>query len=329
MSRGSELGAPPIPTVADILRLLGSRPNGSILLALGSGPLRTRRLTERIPSCAPRTIYRHLEELERLGLVERRTRPGVPSNVTYSLTQPSGRDLCRLLEDGAAPLLGLSPDAEVDAPAWAPLALLGELWETGLLEHLSCEARTATELARRLHGLSLHQIGRRARRLSAAGLLDERDSPNPGRRYSLTPRARRSMALVAGLGRWRRHVVREGSGLTAPEMAMLLRVALPLLSLPEHAGGRLGLAVVARDENGETTAESVVATIEEGGEVRCREVGWEADTEPSGWARATVRTWLVALLDDGRGRMRVGGDLALVGACLTQLHDRLREGLNE
>jgi DNA-binding HxlR family transcriptional regulator len=329
MSRGSELGGPPIPTVADILRLLGSGPNGSILLALGSGPLRTRRLTERIPSCAPRTIYRHLEELERLGLVERRRRPGVPSNVTYSLTQPSGRDLFRLLENGATPLLGLSPDAEVEAPAWAPLALLGELWETGLLEHLSCEPRSATELARRLHGLSLHQIGRRARRLSAAGLLEEQGTKNPGTRFSLTPRARHSMALVAGLGRWRRHVVPEGTGLTAAEMAMLLRVALPLLSLPEHAGDRLVLSVVARDEYGEAGAESLLATVGSGGEIRCQQVEPEADSEPSGWARATVRTWLVALLDDGRGRMRVGGDLALVGACLTQLHDRLWEGLNE
>jgi DNA-binding HxlR family transcriptional regulator len=307
-----------------MLRLLGSEPNGSILLALGNGPLRTRRLTERIPSCAPRTVYRHLEELERLRLVERRTRPGVPSNVTYSLTQPHGRDLFRLLEDGA-PLLGLSASAEVDAPTWAPLALLAELWETGLLEHLSCEPRSATELARRLHGLSLHQIGRRARRLSAAGLLEERGTKNPGTRFSLTPRARHSMALVAGLGRWRRHVVPEGTGLTAAEMAMLLRVALPLLRLPEHAGDRLVLSVVARDEYGEAGAESLLATVEGGGEVRCRQVEREADAEPSGWARATVRTWLVALLDDGRGRMRVGGDLALVGACLTQLHDRLGE----
>lgn len=326
MSRGgSKLSGAPTPSVADLLRLIGSNPNGSILLALGAGPLRTRRLTDRIPNCAPRTVYRHLEELERLGLVERRTCPGVPSSVTYSLTQPRGRDLFRLLKDDAARGLGLPSEAEGEAMTWASFVLLAELWETGLLDELSCEPRTATELASRLHHLSLHQIGRRARRLSAAGLLDERDGRNPGRRYSLTPRARRSMALVAGVGRWRRHVVAESTGLTAAEMAMLLRVALPLLRLPQHAGGRLGLSVVARDHHGETEAESLLATVEDGGGVRCRQVEPEADTEPSGWARATVRTWLVGLLDNGRGRMQVGGNMALVGACLTQLHDRLWE----
>lgn len=322
---GNKLSRPPspTPTVADLLRLFGSGPNGSILLALGPGPLRTRRLTERVPHCTPRTVYRHLEELERLRLVERRSRRGVPSNVTYTLTQPLGRDLFRLLEDSAAPLLELPSGAEAGATAWAPFSLLAELWETGLLEHLGCESRTATELAALHHGLSLHQIDHRARRLSAAGLLDERDSRNPGRRYSLSPRARRSMALIAGLGRWRRHVIPRGAGLTAAEMAMLLGVALPLLRLPQHAGGRLGLSVVARDDRGEPEVRSLTATVERGGAVRCLPDQPEPDTEASGWARATVRTWLGALLDDGRDRMRVGGDRALVEACLTQLHHRL------
>ena len=312
------------PTIADLLRLLGSGPNGPILLALGPGPLRTRNLTQHIQHCTPRTVYRHLEELEPLRLVERQSREEAPSHVTYSLTQPLGRDLFHLLEEVAAPLLGAPPEAENGAMAWARFSLLAELWETGLLEHLSSESRTATELASLLRDLSLHQIGHRARRLSAADLLDERDSRNPGRRYSLSPRARRSMALVAGLGRWRRHVIPRGAGLTAAETAMLLRVALPLVRLPQHAGGRLGLSVVARDDHGETETESLIATVEQDGAVRCQPDEPEPDTKPSGWARATVRTWLVALLDNRRDRMRVGGDPALVGACLSQLHECLR-----
>jgi DNA-binding HxlR family transcriptional regulator len=320
VDQGSNSAEAPVPTLADLLRLLGSGPNSSILVALGQGPLRTRRLTERIPSYAPRTIYRHTEELERFRVVERKVRPGVPSHVTHNLTQPAGRELLRLFE-AARP-----PGERAGAPQSAPLGLLAELWDTGLLEQLSCGPRSATELAHELRDLSLHQVARRARRLVAAGLLDESSSAKLGKRYSLSRRARRGTVLIAGLGRWRgRHVEPDGAGLTAAEIARLLRVSLPLVELAPGATGGLVLGVDAgegEEQNG-TPIDALLARADGAGRLRC----WRAGPETPADARVhgTVRTWLSVLLDDKRGRLRVGGDQGLADACLGQLHSCLRD----
>src|SRR3954453_3959006 len=53
-------------SVADLLKLFGNGANGPILMALGPRSLRTKKLTEKVPTYAPRTVYRHARTLSQL-----------------------------------------------------------------------------------------------------------------------------------------------------------------------------------------------------------------------------------------------------------------------
>lgn len=319
MAGGSHPPGAPDYSIAGVLRLLSS-PAGAIILALGEGPLRTRRLVERVQRAqgvAPRTIYRHLEALEAFGLVSRTEEPGaVPSRVTYRLSRPAGCHLNHLVQAfaGAAPSGG--PERQLESREWERLALLAELMEQGIVDALSCEQLSPTELARRLPALSLHQIGRRANLFSAAGLLRERRGAGRNKRYELTNLTRRHMALVAALIRWRRrHVDDRGAG---AETAIALRVALPLVRLPEQIGKLVAFAVLAEDGDEVT----FWARVERQGLISC---GKGAAAGADGQVRGTSATWLAALLDGKRGKFQVGGCGTLVDAYLKGLHQRLSD----
>src|SRR5690349_757793 len=92
----------PVPTdIAELSRTAGSRvlrliaadPSAAIVGALSDGPLRSGRLREALPAHSPRTVYRRLEELERLGVLERQRLNASPPAIAYELTAPAGRDM--------------------------------------------------------------------------------------------------------------------------------------------------------------------------------------------------------------------------------------------
>jgi DNA-binding HxlR family transcriptional regulator len=307
--------------VGDVLRLLGAGATGPILMALGPRPLRTKALTERVPRYTPRTVYRYAAKLSELELVERRETEGVPSTVIYSLSGRSGRDLYRLLEAYASAARTRDSEGQIDDGLWTTLRLLGELWDSGWVEQLSCEERSPTELAEITAELTFHQANRRAHLVCSRGLLCQLNGQGRGVRYQLTDQARQGMVLIAGLGRWRLRHWRQAKGesaLTVKEMATILRGSLPLVRLPGNPETTIRLGVVgATDGNGGTGAETLLGRTGRDGKIRCREdEGGSSDA----WVLATVGTWLSALLEGNRGRMRVGGDLPLVDTCLTQLH---------
>src|SRR4051794_8099090 len=80
-----------------VLRLLGTGASGAILVALSDGPLRTKSLTEQVPDFAPRTVYRYVDRLVDIGVIEREVARSVPSKVTHRLVAPCGVDLCQLV----------------------------------------------------------------------------------------------------------------------------------------------------------------------------------------------------------------------------------------
>jgi DNA-binding HxlR family transcriptional regulator len=307
-----------------VLRLLASGPTGPLLLTLGERPLRTKGLTRRLPVYSPRTIYRCAGRLTELHLLERREEPGVPSKVTHSLTAPFGQELRALVRTFAFASTAQRPDGGIDRELWSRLGQIADLWDSGIAKELSFGPRSATELAMAANGLTYHQVERRLHLLSAGGLLGERAVAARGRRYELSGSGRRAMALVAGAGRWRRRYVgpRAGAGLTATEMATVLRVALPLVQLPQHTGRSVALGVVGEDEgrNGDGAEDTVWAVVREDGALRLTEPGAGS---PDGWAAGRMKTWLLALLDGKRGRMRAGGDLEFVNAALIRLHAEL------
>lgn len=302
-------------TAANMLRLLSAGASGAILMALGERPLRTNELTARIAGYAPRTIYRYSTRLAEVGLVERDEEPGVPSKVVHTLSA-SGRELFDLLGTYAGASLKWLPSGEIAAPDWGALAVVADFWETGIIDALSREPRSLTELAHRDHGLSFHQISRRAALLSRDGFLEAATGSGKGRRYTLTPRARRATGLIAGIGRWRRrHVVSEGSGLSTAEAAGLMRTALPLVALPDHGGKRFELRIAPAGER--VAAERVWAAVQGDGAV-VNSPDSLADVHSA--AHGDVPAWVDSVLDGPRNGLKVDGDSRLIVDCLRQLH---------
>lgn len=296
-------------SVACILRLIGTGAGAQILMALGAGPLRTRQLTDRVEGFSSRSVYRHTSEMEAWGLINRDQEPGVPSKVVLRLSEPAGRELFRLVR--------------AFTPASLPhLNLLGELWKLGFLDELSYEPRSLAQFARGEHELTFHQVNRRIGLFLSSGLLTASPPTGNGKRYELTRYGRRCMALIAGIGRWRRHLLPHGTpGLTIAEMAAVLRVAMPLTVLPEHIGESIDLSVTgAADASGHRDMQTLRGTVGVDGTVRCTP---EAGELAAGAAGATINIWFAALLDGNRGRMRVRRDLDLVDSFLTQLYDTL------
>jgi DNA-binding HxlR family transcriptional regulator len=309
-------------SIADILRLLSAGATGAILMALGEGPLRTKNLTEAVPGYAPRTIYRYAGKLAELEVIEREEEPGVPSKVVHTLTDPCGSELYTLVNRFADASLTRLPDGRIDAHAWGALGLLGELWETGMVEELACEARSPTELSRGAHGLSYHQVNRRAGLFKTGGLLDEWEGPGRRRCYALTEKTRRKMGLVAGIARWRHHhvVAEDEEGMTPEEMATALRAALPLVKLPKHRGKCLTLHVLREEEEAGGEGECVWAEVEADGTVHsCAEPTPKTD----GWGRGKVEAWIPVALDGKVKKILVSGDEDLVGDCLDGLYEAL------
>jgi DNA-binding HxlR family transcriptional regulator len=309
-------------SIADVLRLLSAGATGAILMALGEGPLRTKNLTERVPGYAPRTIYRYAGKLAELEVIEREEEPGVPSKVVHTLTDPCGSELYNLVNRFADASLTRLPDGRIDAHAWASLGLLADLWETGMVEELSCEARSPTELSRGAHELSYHQVNRRAGLFKASGLLDEWQGPGRRRCYALTDKTRRKMGLVVGIARWRHHhvVAEDEEGMTAEEMATALRAVLPLIKLPQHRGKCLTLHLLREEEEAGAEGDCVWAEVEDDGTVHsCA----EATPKTDGWGRGKVEAWIPVVLDGKVQKVLVGGEEALVGDCLEGIYTAL------
>ena len=242
---------PPELAVADVLRLIGGGAGRQVLMALGQGPLRTKQLTERVPDFSARSVYRCVGLMSSYGLIDRYEGPGVPSTVLLRLSEPAGRNLFRLLRS-------------FPSPSEEPLSLLGEQWEMGFFHELGQEPRSLIELAERPHGLTYHQVKRRTQLFMDAGLLDLCSPNGSDRQYELTDQARRRIALVTAIGRWRhRHVVAEGMpGLKPAEMAAVLRTVLPLIALPEHAGTGIDLVVAGdTDRYARRDTETVRGTV--------------------------------------------------------------------
>lgn len=312
----------PGASIADVLRLLGAGATGAILMVLGEGPLRTKELTERVPGYAPRTIYRYAGKLAELDVVERDEEPGVPSKVVHTLTDSCGRELYELVDRFAAASMTRLPDGRVDAHSWASLGLLGDLWEAGMVEELACEAKTPTELARGPHGLSYHQINRRAGLFKTAGFIREWESAARRRYYALSEKTRRAMGLIAGIGRWRHHhvVAEDEEGMTREEMATVLKTSLPLVRTPQHVGKCLQVQVLGEDERAGAEGESVWADVEEDGTLHsCA----SPTQEITAWGRGKIKAWIPTLLDGRSQHVLVGGDEQLVGDCFGALHEVL------
>jgi DNA-binding HxlR family transcriptional regulator len=309
-------------SVAELLKLTGAGATGQILFALDPRALRTKKLTERIPAFAPRTIYRHARRLTELELIDREEIPGVPSTVIHSLSDPTGKDLVRLIAAYAKVTLPPHADPRTDPSLWGSLGLIGEMWGYDWIEVLSYGGQSVTDMTELTDGMTFHQVTRRLHQLVSWGLVYESTARGQRKRYQLSDRTRKAMAMIVGLGRWRQQHVLDGceGGLNVSEMTTVLRTSLPLLELPDHRETSIQLGIVGTTgTNGDRGSETLMARVSPGGGVRCIKGKPSSDA----WVLGAVDTWFAALLDGDRKRLRVGGDLDFVDHCLKQLHETL------
>ena len=308
-------------SVAALLKVLGNGANGPILMALGPRSLRTKKLTEKVPTYAPRTVYRHARKLAELGLVDREEVAGVPSTVIHCLS-PAGRDLYRLLDTYSEASLPWVTGPGSGDGLWTVCGLLGEMWTNGWVEELGQGGRSATDLAEFTSKMTFHQVSRRTQQLLSWNLLHESAGRGQRRRYQLSDQTRHAMALMVGLGRWRQQYVdgEEEGGLTVGEMSTVLRASLPLLQLPEHQERSIKLGIVGTTGlDGQRGSAALTAHVSASGAVSCVKERAAEDA----WAIGTVGTWFAALLDGDREQIRTGGDLDFVEDCLKALHETL------
>lgn len=288
------------------------------MFALAGGPVRSRRVTERLAPYTPRTVYRQLAKLVSLGVVER-SEEGGPSPVHYRLTRPSGQSLCRLLRRNLDASQNGEPAQAIDEAECTSLYLLAEAWDAGWLGELGSEGRTATEIAESTPGWTFHQVSRRIHLLRMNGLLCESRQQGRGRRYQMTDRARRTVAVLLEIARWqRRYLLRSSAAqATVPETGVALKALAPLVRIPAHSGRSIKLGIAGGLGNGKGRGAMVLhVTVDEDGLRWVEDPGLEVDA----WAIGTAHTWIAAILDGRRGRMRIGGDPVLVDAFLKQLN---------
>jgi DNA-binding HxlR family transcriptional regulator len=296
--------------------LLSGGATEAILLALGDGPLQTKVLTHRVRGYTARTVYRYLPKLARLGLVERSGEPSGSSRIVNTLTAEAGRDMCGVVERFARASMTRLPGEQVELGTWGSLGLLADLWEAGVVEALSRGPRSPTELVQRQRGLSYHQVNRKVSQFEKAGFLREsKGTSDRQRSYALTEKARRTMALVADVGRWRGHHLPDfgEEGLAPEEMATIMRAVLPLATLMPHAGRGLGIWV-----DGSPEAATLARVDGDGGVYPVGEPPEPVAAELAG----DVGAWLSALLD-GENQLAVEGDAALAADCLSSVYERL------
>jgi DNA-binding HxlR family transcriptional regulator len=100
---GVDPGSPPSASarigepVGQLLRILKGKYKPDILIHLGKGRRRFSELQRAIPGVSERMLTRHLQELERDGVILRTAFAEVPPRVEYQLTD-SGRTLCPVIK---------------------------------------------------------------------------------------------------------------------------------------------------------------------------------------------------------------------------------------
>jgi len=299
-----------------VLRLIGYPVVRQVLADLGR---RSRRPSEidlgwRVDIS---TFHRRAPELLAVGAITRRTVPGPPRQVFYSLG-PTGAELCALIDGW----LALLPSAR--RTDWRGPISFGEAWAAGVTQALLDGPLGLPEIEMSVHlarpGVTGHQIRRLLRNGRGAGFLLS-EAPRGQERYRLADRGRYAVGELATSTRFERlNMPETAAPIVVDDVVDALRAHLPLLDLPAGLEGVCEFAVVADPgrRNGVALAWAEVAN----GRVVASGSGRPprpADT----WARGTIGQWMATVIDHRRDRIGAAGERRLGRAVVDALHTRL------
>lgn len=92
---------PKVGCIASAMEIIGNKWTALILRDLYSGPRRFCELEKSVGTINPRTLSQRLDDLERYGIISKRSYAEVPPRIEYALTQ-KGEDLVPVLKQMAA-----------------------------------------------------------------------------------------------------------------------------------------------------------------------------------------------------------------------------------
>ncbi|HET7320043.1 MAG TPA: helix-turn-helix domain-containing protein [Candidatus Saccharimonadales bacterium] len=91
---------PRVGCIASAMEIIGNKWTALILRDLFTGPKRFGELEKSVGSINPRTLSQRLDDLERCGIVTKKSYAEVPPRIEYTLTQ-KGHDLLPILRQMA------------------------------------------------------------------------------------------------------------------------------------------------------------------------------------------------------------------------------------
>jgi DNA-binding HxlR family transcriptional regulator len=255
------------------------------------------------------TLYRHIPELEALGIVEKCEVKPVPYAVEYSMTQ-AGLELCQVIvrvEIWLRSRLPVSLDP-VSQVAWKAATALGEGWAASIMQRLVNLPMSEIELISQVPGLTHYETRGRLCRLVDAGVLDRVPVCGNGKsRYALSEWGRRGVGVLAMAARWENlHMAEQSARATVDDGIAALLVTLPLTCLPKHGTGVCELQIRERQKSVGPQDGTVWVEITDGYFVRSGH--GRPPCAPTAWAHGTLKDWVGAVIDRRPRALQRGGD---------------------
>jgi len=299
------------------LSLFASPLNPLILRALAEERMRFADLREAVGGPAQTTLRGYLTHLIEIGVVVKVERRTMPLTVSHELTE-EGRALLFVI-DVLDEWLAQAPRGEIKLgtePAKAAIKALAEGWDAAILRALAAEPFSLTELDNLIHDVSYPALERRLATMRVTGQIEAVPGEGNATPYTVTDWGRKGIAPLAAAGRWERlYAPDKTDPVTWLEVEAAFLMAIPLLELPDDAGGECVLAVDTKER--ERRIAGVRVTIEGGRVVSCDP---NLQTEPPTFALGGAAAWLEAVFSCQVDRLHTNGDRQLVDTLITAIH---------
>jgi DNA-binding HxlR family transcriptional regulator len=310
-----------------VLSLLAGPLCAPILRAHLEGPLRLPDLRERIGGAAQTTLRGQVGNLRDIGALERHVRSGMPYTVENELTDV-GRGILAVA-DLLEAWLSRAPQGPIafgSEPAKGAIRALVAGWGSTILRALAARPLSLTELDSVIPDISYPALERRLSAMRAARQVEAMSSPDSqAKPYAVTEWTRQAVGPLVAAGRCECEYLAEATEpLTRIDIEAAFLLAVPLVELPESAGGPCVLAV--GNASGDEPVERLTGVdVEvEGGEVISCVSRLESASSAGTRATGTVESWVTAILEGRLDGLRLtGSDAELARALVEGMHGSL------
>lgn len=291
-----------------VLSLFANPLNARILRAHTDGPLRLSALHEQIGWSPHTTLRAAVNNLCKVGALER-GRNGGRSSAATALT-PAGEEMISVADAverwlAAAPTGPISPNSD---EAKGAIKALAEGWNSTLMRALANRPFTLTGLDKLIPHVSYPSLERRLARMRATGQIQAVEAKDRGTPYVVTEWSRRAIAPLCVAGRCeRRHLPDATAPITDVEVEGAFMLTVPLAHLPETSSGRCMLAVQTEGNGSQEKGRDLAGVTVEVRQGEIAACATQIHQSPPTWALGTAENWLNVVIDGRFEELRFGG----------------------